>query len=174
MTATEKAIKEAAHGNKEERAALDRLLTAAAQRGVAEYRRQQQRTVYQNTALLMKEYRTLKGYEGRAISNADEARAAGAQVEGQAWLRSIRKDKARTATMLAHLDAALEELRREAVDKGTGYMFEAHRLHYQEGKTLEEVAQILNTGKNTPGRWCKLLNERLAVLLFGIDGLHKW
>lgn len=47
-------------------------------------------------------------------------------------------------------------------------------LRYMEGLTAEEVAEKLNTGKNSPARWCKQLNERLAVLLFGVDGLRRW
>ena len=53
-------------------------------------------------------------------------------------------------------------------------MFDAYRMRYMEGMAAEEVAERLNTGKNSPGRWCKQLNERLAVLLFGIDGIRRW
>lgn len=53
-------------------------------------------------------------------------------------------------------------------------MFDAYRARYMEGLTAEEVAEKLNAGKNSPARWCKQLNERLAVLLFGVDGLRRW
>ena len=123
---------------------------------------------------VMENYRALKGYEGRAVDSADAARLQGAEIQGEARLRSIRKNKARTAVMLAHLDAALDELEKETRQKGRAYMFDAYRLRYMEGLTAEEVAEKLNTGKNSPARWCKQLNERLAVLLFGVDGLRRW
>lgn len=79
-----------------------------------------------------------------------------------------------TRHMLAHLDAALDELEKETRQKGRAYMFDAYRARYMEGLTAEEVAEKLNAGKNSPARWCKQLNERLAVLLFGVDGLRRW
>ena len=37
-----------------------------------------------------------------------------------------------TAVMLAHLDAALDELEKETRQKGRAYMFDAYRLRYME------------------------------------------
>lgn len=174
-TYTEKAIKAIATGNAPaEQAALEAVIAEAVKKAVKETRRQDQQQALHNTALLMENYRALKGYEDRAVDSADAARLQGAEIQGEAWLRSIRKNKARTAVMLAHLDAALDELEKEARQKGRAYMFGAYRLRYMEGLTAEEVAEKLNTGKNSPARWCKQLNERLAVLLFGVDGLRRW
>ncbi len=174
-TYTEKALKAIADGTSPaEQAAMEQVITAALKRAIRELKRQDQQQALHNTALLMENYRALKGYEQRAVDSAEKARQNGADIQGEAWLRSIRKNKARTEVMLAHLDAALEELEKEAKQKGRAYMFNAYRMRYIEGLTAEEVAERMNTGKNTPGRWCKQLNERLAVLLFGVDGLRKW
>ena len=174
-TYTEKAIKAIATGNAPaEQAALEAVIAEAVKKAVKETRRQDQQQALHNTALLMENYRALKGYETRAVDSADADRLQGAEIQGEAWLRSIRKNKARTAVMLAHLDAALDELEKETRQKGRAYMFDAYRARYMEGLTAEEVAEKLNTGKNSPARWCKQLNERLAVLLFGVDGLRRW
>lgn len=174
-TYTEKALKAIATGNAPaEQAALEAVIAEVVKKAVKETRRQDQQQALHNTALLMENYRALKGYEGRAVDSADAARLQGAEIQGEAWLRSIRKNKARTAVMLAHLDAALDELEKETRQKGRAYMFDAYRARYMEGLTAEEAAEKLNTGKNSPARWCKQLNERLAVLLFGVDGLRRW
>lgn len=174
-TYTEKALKAIASGNAPaEQEALEAVIAQAVKKAMKEIRRTDQQQALHNTAQLMENYRALKGYEGRAVDNAEVARLHGAEVQGEAWLRSIRKNKTRTAVMLAHLDAALEELEKETRQKGRSYMFDAYRMRYMEGLTAEEVAERLNTGKNSPGRWCKQLNERLAVLLFGIDGIRRW
>lgn len=103
-TYTEKAIKAIATGNAPaEQAALEAVIAEAVKKAVKETRRQDQQQALHNTALLMENYRALKGYEGRAVDSADAARLQGAEIQGEAWLRSIRKNKARTAVMLAHL-----------------------------------------------------------------------
>lgn len=99
-TYTEKAIKAIATGNAPaEQAALEAVIAEAVKKAVKETRRQDQQQALHNTALLMENYRALKGYEGRAVDSADAARLQGAEIQGEAWLRSIRKNKARTAVI---------------------------------------------------------------------------
>ena len=68
----------------------------------------------------------------------------------------------------------MEELRQEYEDNRTLYKYEAFRLHYIDGKSFEEVAEIQNCGKNTPSRWSKELIRKMSVKLFGIEGIEKW
>ena len=94
--------------------------------------------------------------------------------DGFALCAALRRESPVPIIIVTSRDAALDELEKETRQKGRAYMFDAYRLRYMEGLTAEEVAEKLNTGKNSPARWCKQLNERLAVLLFGVDGLRRW
>ena len=83
-TYTEKAIKAIATGNAPaEQAALEAVIAEAVKKAVKETRRQDQQQALHNTALLMENYRALKGYEGRAVDSADAARLQGAEIQGE-------------------------------------------------------------------------------------------
>lgn len=47
-------------------------------------------------------------------------------------------------------------------------------MHYIDGVSYEEIADIQNCGKNTPSRWSKELIRKMSVKLFGIDGVEKY
>lgn len=137
-------------------------------------RKQEQGRMLHNAAALMEHYLDLKAFPQLAISEAEEARAAGTDVQGDGFVESVRTSKVKTAIMVAHIDAALRELEHDAAQRGVSYKFRAFRGKYIEGKTYEQIAEEMNAGKNSPARWCKDMNAQLAVKLFGVDGLRKW
>lgn len=137
-------------------------------------RKQEQGRMLHNAAALMEHYRDLKAFPQLAISEAEEARAAGTDVQGDGFVESVRASKIKTAIMVAHIDAALRDLERDAEQRGISYKFRAFHAKYIEGKTYEQIAEEINAGKNSPARWCKDMNAQLAVKLFGVDGLRKW
>ena len=149
---------------------IARAAARAAQEAERVRREQEAATVLHNTVLLMENYRQLKAFPDRAISEAGEAGLG----DGQTFLRSIRESRAKTMIMLAHLDESLQLLESEAAQSGTAYKYRAFCLHYIDGWPYEDIAQEMNAGKNSPARWCKDMNERLAVILFGVDGIRKW
>ena len=149
---------------------IARAATRAAQEAERVRRKGEAATMLRNTALLMENYRQLHDFPDRAISEAAEAGLA----EGQTYLHSIRASRAKTLIMLAHLDESLRQLELEMKARELAYKYEAFRLHYVEGVTYEEIAERMNAGKNSPARWCKEMNQRLSVILFGVDGLKKW
>lgn len=173
-THTELAVEAVMKKDPKETATMSELLVAAAKQAIKDSQKARKAEYFHDTALLMDNYRILKGYPVHAIENAEQARAAGVPVPGETVLSSIRCNRARTMVMLAHIDAALKRLEEESKRSGQADMFEGFRLHYIDGLTLDQVAERMHTGKNAPGRWCKKMNERLAVLLFGLDGLSRW
>lgn len=149
---------------------IARAATRAAQEAERIRREREAATMLHNAALLMENYRQLKEFPDRAISEADEAGLA----DEQTFLRSIRQSRTKTMIMLAHLEASLQQLESEAAQSGNDYKYRAFSLHYIDGWSYEEIAEEMNAGKNSPARWCKDMNERLAVILFGVDGIKAW
>lgn len=130
-----------------------------------------------NTRILMEQYREMHRHVEAAMSEAEDMKAteySALLADDTAHLDSIRRTRTRTALMLANIDRAMEELRKEYDDKGILYKWEAFRLHYIEGLAYEEVADSLNCGKNTPSRWGKELLKKMSVKLFGVDGTERW
>lgn len=136
-------------------------------------RRQQ---VLHNTRMLMEEYIEMKRHIESAVSEEDELKEEQYDVfrgEG-AHLGSVRRSKMKTAMMIANIDRAMEELRAEYEMKEMVYKYDAFKMHYIDGVSYEEIADIQNCGKNTPSRWSKELIRKMSVKLFGIDGVEKY
>ena len=150
---------------------LGDLIAETARRTVIEYeQRQQARTadaMLHNATILMENYKVLKEYAA--------AKTPGTPTQwGDAYLESITSSKIRTSIMVATIDTALAEVQEDCRTDRQSYKWEAFRAHYIAGKSYEEIADQLNSGKNSPARWCKEVMHRLAVRLFGVDGLKRW
>lgn len=136
-------------------------------------RRQQ---VLHNTRMLMEEYIEMKRHIESAVSEEEELKEEQYDVfrgEG-AHLGSVHRSKMKTAMMIANIDRAMEELRAEYETKEMIYKYDAFKMHYIDGVSYEEIADIQNCGKNTPSRWSKELIRKMSVKLFGIDGVEKY
>lgn len=157
--------------NETNRPDLADLITETARRTVIEYEQRQQAraadNMAHNTAILMENYTVLKDY-------ASKKTAGTAAAWGDAFLESITSSKVRTSIMVAAIDTALAEVAGDYQRRGQGYKYEAFRARYVEGENYETIAERLNSGKNSPARWCKEVMARLAVYLFGVDGLKRW
>ena len=157
-----------------------KTVTAAVKKAVSEAmaeqkRQERQKTLY-NTRKLMESYIEMQDFIRNAISEETEVQDTAFSVFGgeNAKLDSIRKSKMKTAMMIANIDRAMEELKREHDQKGTAYKYEAFRMHYVDGIAYEEIAGSLNCGKNSPATWTKLLLKQMSVKLFGINGIEHF
>ena len=142
---------------------------------VFEIKKQQKDKRLHNTKLLMKNYDKLKnhiekvnsdgfkGYFGEELQDALE--------ENDIFLNSVLRTKARTAQMVSCIDISLEILADEYEENGTYYIYDAFHMYYIEKITFEEIAERLNTGKNTPARWAKEVLNKLNILLCGVEAL---
>ena len=113
-----------------------KTVTAAVKKAVSEAmaeqkRQERQKTLY-NTRKLMESYIEMQDFIRNAISEETEVQDTAFSVFGgeNAKLDSIRKSKMKTAMMIANIDRAMEELKREHDQKGTAYKYEAFRIHY--------------------------------------------
>lgn len=142
---------------------------------VFEIKKQQRDKRLHNTKLLMKNYDKLKnhiekvnsdgfkGYFGEELQDALE--------ENDIFLNSVLRTKARTAQMVSCIDISLEILADEYEENGTYYIYDAFYMYYIEKLTYEDIAEKLNTGKNTPARWAKEVLNKLNILLWGVEVL---
>lgn len=144
---------------------LQRLLEQAATAAVKEYRRAEEKerkqAIYGDTFRLMRCYRDAKLY----------AESCGAVVDDKvSYIGCSRSQHFRTLLTLEHIDRALAELKQRREAAGRGIEYEATELYFMQGKTYEDIADELQTGKNTPRRWISKNINELAAMLYGIDG----
>ena len=71
--------------------------------------------------------------------------------------------------MTAHIDKAVEEIERRRKAAGRGVEYKAFEMYFMQGMDYAEIAEELDTGKNTPRRWVTGIINELSVLLWGID-----
>lgn len=84
-------------------------------------------------------------------------------------MRSIRRTRFKTILMLDHIDKAVEEIERRRQQQGREVEYKAFELYFMQGLDYADIAEELNTGKNTPRRWISGIINELSVLLWGID-----
>lgn len=150
------------------------MIQKAAKAAVREWKRQEEverrRDKYHNTFTLMKCYRDAVFHVENAVSDGEQLELKGmTEEQQQMYLESIRRTRFKTLIMTAHIDKAVEEIERRRKAAGKEVEYRAFELYFMQGWDYEQIAEELDTGKNTPRRWItKIINE-LSVLLWGID-----
>lgn len=150
------------------------MIQKAAKAAVREWKRQEEverrRDKYHNTFTLMKCYRDAVFHIENAVSDGEQLELKGmTEEQQQMYLESIRRTRFKTLIMTAHIDKAVEEIERRRKAAGKEVEYRAFELYFMQGWDYEQIAEELDTGKNTPRRWImKIINE-LSVLLWGID-----
>ena len=142
---------------------LTELLQKQAKAAITELKRQekqeQKKEKYHNTFTLMKCYRDAVFHIENAISDEQQ----------RTYLESIRRTRFKTLIMTAHIDKAVEEIERRREAAGRGVEYKAFEMYFMQGMDYAEIAEQLDTGKNTPRRWVTGIINELSVLLWGID-----
>lgn len=153
---------------------LEQLLTKAAKAGVEEYKRQEakekKKNKYHDTFSLMKCYRDAVFHKENAISEGAQLEIEDmTEEERSTYLRSVRRTKFKTMLMLDHIDKNVEEIERRRKKDGKEIEYKAFELYFMQGLNYREIAEELETGKNTPRRWITDIISELSVLLWGIE-----
>ena len=140
-----------------------------------EEREDRKKGVLYNTRLLMKHYNDFKRHIDSAVSEAKDVDYLeddlGKLDNEELYILSIKKSKARTIIMIAHIDSAMITLKLRQERLHSYEKYRALELYYCDEKTYEEIAEILNCGVVTSRRWINEMIKELGVYLFGIDGL---
>ena len=153
---------------------LKKLLSDAAKAGVSEYKKQEKKErkkdKYHDTFSLMKCYRDAVFHKENAISEGTQIELDGMDDEQQeTYLRSVRRTKFKTMLMLDHIDKAVEEIERRRKAAGREIEYKAFDMYFMQGVDYQQIAEELDTGKNTPRRWITAITNELSVLLWGIE-----
>lgn len=153
---------------------LTELMQKQAKAAITELKRQekqeQKKEKYHNTFTLMKCYRDAVFHIENAISDGQQLELKGMTDEQQrTYLESIRRTRFKTLIMTAHIDKAVEEIERRREAAGRGVEYKAFEMYFMQGMDYAEIAEQLDTGKNTPRRWVTGIINELSVLLWGID-----
>lgn len=153
---------------------FEALIQKAARAAVREYKRQEEKdekqNKYHNTFTLMKCYRDAVFHIQNAVSDGEQLELEEmTEEQRRVYLKSVRRSRFKTLIMTAHIDKAVEEIERRRRAAGREAEYEAFELYFIQGKDYEEIAEELNTGKNTPRRWIRAIINELSTLLWGID-----
>ena len=157
---------------------IDETISRVVKTAIKEYNKEQKaenrKNVFHNTKLLMKHYNDLKSHVDNAISDVtqledDKLELGGMYEEDELYILSIKKSKAKSLIMIAHIDTAMKTLYKENKRKGTSEKYEALKKYFIDGKSYEDIAEQLNCGVNTPRRWINEMINELGVYLFGIE-----
>ncbi len=131
---------------------------------------------FRNTKLLLINYNSLNDHLINAKSNICEVNDI-IDVEedyydkDKLYIESVRQSKFRTLIMLAHIDAALAQLKVNMTAKNQCPKYEVVKMIYVNQRSFEDAARELNCGHMTARRWEKEAIDELSILLFGIDGM---
>ena len=153
---------------------FEALLLKQAKTAIAEMHKQEakekKRDKYHNTFALMKCYRDAAFHIENAISDGKQLELDKMTDEQQCtYLESIRRSRFKTLIMTEHIDKAIEEIERRREAAGREIEYKAFELYFMQGMDYAEIAEELDTGKNTPRRWVTAIVNELSVLLWGID-----
>ena len=133
---------------------------------------------YQNTKLLMENYKILKEHVNGIkdeinlkIEFRDEDNIIFVKSD-YLWLEIIAKSKARTIEMMEYVDTKIKYLIYEYEEKGQYEIIDSFVMFYIEGKTDDEIREKHTCGQNTPKRWRDKILKELSILLWGIDAIQ--
>lgn len=154
----------------------DEIVKKIVKKTIETERQMQRQKILHNTRLMMEHYIEMRAHVENAVSEIEELEEEQFATlrTAETHLESIRRSKMKTALMIANIDRAMEELRREYEEKGMAYKWQCFKDHYIDGISNEDIAERMNCGKNTPSRWEKELIKKMSVKLYGIDGIERW
>lgn len=119
------------------------------------------------TVQLLENYQLLREYAKKGDTTAEETHAG----DLGAILDALRRSREDTVTVIGEIDQALVEVRVAAIAGGYSYKVDAFERRYIKGQTYEQIAEAMNSGRNSPRRWCDEIMRQMAVRLFGVNGI---
>lgn len=167
---------------------------AGAKAALAAYKREAERTVHErvdrrlhNTELLLKNYRMFKSHAENAVYSAQDVDEDAYDIidlmsdrgsDSEMVVESIKQSVARTVTIVSHIDAMLKLYRAYCVSAGTPEELRrwdvVSGLYIEEQpKTIRQLATDHFCTDRTIYRDVDDACEKIAALIFGIDGIRK-
>ncbi|WP_139905628.1 helix-turn-helix domain-containing protein [Clostridium thermarum] len=158
---------------------IDETIKKATKEAIKEFdkekREEQKKKVFHNTRLLLKHYNDLKSHVQNAIDDVNKLEEGleelGDLSSDELYILSIKRSKAKTLIMIAHVDMAMALLQQKQTRLCSLEKYQALEYFYLDELTYEQIAERLNCNERTTRRWINEMLNELGVLLFGIDGL---
>lgn len=158
---------------------IDETIKKAAKEAIKEFdkekKEENRKKVFHNTRLLLRHYNDLVSHVNNAIDDVNKLEQDLEDMEeldrDELYILSIKKSKSKTLIMIAHIDMALELLKKKQYKLCSPEKYRALELFYLKEKTYEDVAGKLNCGVVTARRWINEMINELSIYLFGIEGL---
>lgn len=121
------------------------------------------------TARLLENYQLLREYAKKGTPGGAEPTVC----DLGAILDVLRRSREDTAAVVGEIDQALAAIRVAAIAGGYSYKVDAFERRYIKGQTYEQIADAMNSGRNSPRRWCDEIMRQMAVRLFGVNGISR-
>ncbi|ADK16690.1 helix-turn-helix domain-containing protein [Clostridium ljungdahlii] len=158
---------------------IDETIKRAAKEAIKEFdqekKEEKRKNVFHNTKLLLEHYNDLVSHVNNAIDDVNKLEQDLEDIDDldrdELYILSIKKSKSKTLIMIAHIDMAMEVLKKKQHKMCSPEKYRALELFYLKEKTYEEVAERLSCGVVTARRWIREMTDELSIQLFGIDGL---
>ena len=139
-----------------------------------------------NTKLLLKNYRSFEAHVANAVFTVDDHMPleeiwADLMMPGRdstLFVESIKQSVARTATIVKHMEAMIELYKVYCTTIGTAEEERRWRIINSlyisdERKSVKELAQAEGVVERTIYKDIDIACERIAALMFGVDGLNR-
>lgn len=147
---------------------LEKLIEKAVCRAIDAYseneRKKETKKAYNLTFKYLKAYNDMK----RSLENETEA----AESNQGEFIQRMDDGKKETAVIIAIIDKAVRELEEEEKKNGESCKIEVFKMYFFEKKTYEQITEHINAGDSTPRRWVSQMVGKIAVKLFGVEGLE--
>lgn len=158
---------------------IDETIRKAAKEAIKEFDREKRyekkKKVFHNTKLLLSHYNDLVSHVKNAVDDVNKLQEdledIGELDRDELYILSIKKSKSKTLIMIAHIDMAMEILKKKQFKMCSPEKYKALELFYLEEKTYEEVGEMLSCSTITARRWVNEMINELSIQLFGVDGL---
>ncbi|EPR12487.1 hypothetical protein [Ruminiclostridium papyrosolvens] len=169
---------------------IKQVLREAALEALKEYRKEEREKVrkgrLRNTRLLMDNYLefvdhydNIKSSANEVIEDIEEGLDFDNANMGDIIIQSIKRTKVRTKIMIRHIETVVDLLKKDMEAKNESEKYKVIELLYMDeskknmkfNKKVEEVASELNCGESTVRRYNTEMIDKLAIKLFGVDGL---
>jgi len=158
---------------------IDEVISRATKAAIKEFdkekKMEQKKKTFHNTKLLLAHYNDLKEHVRNAIDDVNKLEGdlldLGDLERDELYILSIKRSKAKTLIMIAHIDMSLETLRQKQIKLCAIEKYEALKMYFIDEMTYEEIQEKFTCGVNTPRRWVNEMINKLSILLFGVDGI---
>ncbi len=159
-------------------ATADEMINKAVKIAIKEYSKtreiEKKRKALHNTKMLLKNYKRIEKSIEEAIYETNQLKeeSLGYDDAEELYINSILRSKLRSMIVIAHIDKALNTVRKEYVQKGTPEKYDAFIKCMIDQMNYEDAASIYFTSKQTISRWVVDSTKLVSVQLFGIDGVE--